>query len=227
MEPVTLNPRPLTRFALAAALAPALLALLLAGCTNPFTPANPQPPSGDAIVEDFSSIDALLNTMGTAIQTRTTTGADAYIHAFAESTTTGQRAFYAYHDQSVKAFWTSTHLGQSAPEPWPLALERRLHSELSSIRQNDPYIFSWTRDTQQSSDTEIAPDVWLVHIVYKLYATPATSDPVLIVSGFADLLIQQVGSKWSIIEWHDRVDPAYGATSVDVKCFTYHRLSAP
>jgi len=219
--------RPPTRLALAPVLAPALLVLLLAGCTNPFKPADPAPPSGDILVEDFSSIDAMLNTMGFAIQTRSQTGADAYIHTFADPTTSGDRAFLAYHDPTVKKKWLDDHPGQSAPEPWPLALERRVHSELSGIRQNDPYVFTWVRDAKSPGDEETSPDVWLVHIKYQLYATPATSDPVLIVSGFADLQIEKVGSRWSIFEWDDRVDPDYTAYSVDVKSFTYHRLQAP
>ena len=219
--------RPLTRSAPAPALALALLVLLLAGCTNPFKPADPAPPTAGAPVEDFSTIDAMLTTMGVGIQTRTQAGADAYIHCFAESTTNGERAFYAHHDQDVKRKWMSDHPGQSAPEPWPLALERRLHSELSGIRPLDDYIFQSGRDDHSGLDQQLAPDVWLIHIYYRLYATPANSDPVLIVSGYADLQVEQVGSKWSIFDWQDRVDPVYGANSIDVKSFTYHRLSAP
>ena len=219
--------RPSTRYVFVPATALALL-VMLGGCTNPFTPANPEPPTAGAPVEDFSSIEAMLTTMAIGIQTRSQAGADAYIHCFAESTTTGERAFYAYHDPTAKAAWIQGHPGQAAPEPWPLALERRLHSELSTIRQNDDYVFTMgTNPISGPLDAEIAPDVWSIHRYYKLYATPANSDPVLIVSGYADLLVQQVNSKWSIFEWRDRVDPDYGANSVDVRCFTYHRLSAP
>ena len=205
-----------------------VLMLALAGCTNPFKPADPEPPSGDAIVEDFSSIDAMLNTMGSAIQTRTTNGANAYIHTFAESLVAGDRAFRAFHDQAVKAAWLQGAGGQPAPEPWTLPLERGLHSELSRIRPNDPgYVFSWIRDANSPGDDEIATDVWSVHIKYTLFATPATTDPVIIADGYADLLIQKVGSKWSIFEWHDRVDPDFGVNPPgDQRTFTYYRLES-
>lgn len=220
--------RPL-RLALAPAAASALLAVLLVGgCTNPFKPADPQPPSGEAIVEDFSSIDAMLNTMGTAIQTKSTNGADTYIRTFADSLTSSDRAFRAFYDPAALAAWLAGSKGQTAPDPWTLANERGLHSRLSSIRQNDPYVFNWIRDTKNSpGDQEIAPDVWSVHIHYTLYAEPDGIDPVIIAIGYADLLIQKVGSRWSIFEWHDRVDPDYGVNpSADQKSFTYYRLDS-
>jgi hypothetical protein len=209
-----------------AAAALVLLPALLAGCTNPFKPADPEPPSGDAIVEDFSSIDNMLNTMGTAIQTRSTNGANAYIHTFAESTTAGQRGFRAFHDPAVKAAWLAGAGGQAAPEPWTLPLERGVHSQLSRIRPNDDYIFQWRPDPLSGNDEEIATDVTSIHRKYELYATPANSEPVLIVSGYADMLVQKEGGRYSIFEWHDRVDPDYGVNSVDVRCFTYHRLES-
>jgi len=218
-----------SRIGLAPAAALGLLALLLVGgCNNPFKPANPEPPSGEIVVEDFSSIDNMLNTMGTAIQTRTTNGANAYIHTFADSLVPGDRAFRAFYDPSVLAAWLSGSNGQTPPYPWTLANERGLHSKLSSIRPNDGYAFTWSRDTKYSQgDQQIAPDVWSVHIQYLLYATPSSTEPVVIAQGYADLLIQQVGAKWSIFEWHDRVDPEVGVNpSGDQRTFTYYRLES-
>lgn len=207
-----------------------LLSLLLAlwGCTNPFEPADPEPPSGDNVEENFGSIDDLLNTVALAIQARSTNGANAYIHAFAESTTAGQRAYRGYHDVDVKAAWLRGSGGQAAPEPWTLPLERLLHSELSRIRPNDAYFFQWSTGPPPGYpfDDEIAPDIWAVYRKYTLLAAPLTGDPVIIVSGFADLLIQKDGSRYSILEWRDRVDPDYGVSSVDVRCFTYYRLES-
>jgi hypothetical protein len=66
-----------------------------------------------------------------------------------------------------------------------------------------------------------------VHIKYTLYAEPASTDPVIIAIGFADLLIQKVGSRWSIFEWHDRFDPDSGVNpSADQRSFTYYRLES-
>jgi hypothetical protein len=207
-------------------LALALLLLPLAGCTNPFTPATPEPPSGDIVLEEFGTIDDLLNTMAVGIQTRTPNGANAYIHAFAESTTTSQRAFRAFHDPAVKAAWIQGAQGQPAPEPWTLQNERGLHSELSRIRPNDAYIFQWLPDPDSPGDEDLSTDVTSIHRKYQLAAISQTGDPVIIVSGFADLLIQKEPARYSIFEWRDRVDPAYGVNSVDVRSFTYERLES-
>jgi hypothetical protein len=214
-------------YRLSSALAVALLLSLL-GCANPFQPADPEPPSGDAVIEDFGTIDDLLNTMAIAIQTRPN-GADAYLHAFAESTTAGQRAYRGYHDPAAKAAWLAGSGGQTAPEPWTLQLERTLHSQLSGIRQNDPYFFQWSSGPPPGypNDEEIATDVWSVHRKYQLYATPNNGEPALIASGFADLLIQNEGSRYSIFEWRDRVDPDFGVNPpADERSFTYYRLES-
>jgi hypothetical protein len=212
------------RTALAFAMLLPLLGLSLAACNNPFTPADPEPPSGDAVIEDFGSVDGLLNTTAVAIGARPN-GANAYIHAFAESTTTSQRAFRGFHDQAVKAVWLQGSSGQAAQEPWTLPFERGVYSELSRIRPNDPYVFNWLPDPDSPGDDEIA-DVTSIHRKYQLAAIPANADPVIIMSGFADLLLQKVNGKYSIFEWRDRVDPAYGVNSPDVKTFTYHRLES-
>jgi len=215
---------------LRSALAVALLLLPLLGCNNPFQPADPQPPTGHEVPEDFSSIEATLNTMATAIQARTTNGANAYIHAFAESTIAGQRAFRAFHDPAAKAAWLAGSGGQTAQEPWLLVNERGVYSELSRIRPNDDYIFQFTPDNGpggHGNDEEIATDVWSVHRHYELFATPANTDPVTIAAGFADLLIQKDGNHWTIFEWHDRVDPKYGVNPPDQqRSFTYYRLES-
>ena len=208
------------------ALAILVFVLLLGGCTNPFKPADPEPPSGDAIVEDFSSIEAMLSTVETAIATRTTSGANAYIHAFADSTTSSDRAFRAYHDPAVKAAWLSLPGAGSAPEPWMLQNELGVHSELSRIRPNDPYLFLFRPDPFSGNDEDISADVRLLHRKYELKAKPVSSDTVLIVSGYADILVQKANGRYSIFEWRDRVDPQDGVNSVDVKSFTYERLES-
>jgi hypothetical protein len=212
-------------------LAAPLLALLLAlplGCNNPFTPADPPPPDGTAIPEDFSTIQSLLITVGIAIQTRSTNGADTYIHAMAESTSVGDHAFRAFYDPSVKATWLIGSQGQTAPEPWNLVLERGLHSELSGILPNAPYLFTWDTDPGHGFDQQVGTtNVWEVHRHYKLVAAPASGEPVIIAVGFADMFMIEQNSRFFIFDWHDRVDPAFGVNPADFqRSFSYYRLES-
>jgi hypothetical protein len=200
-------------------------ALLLVGCVNPFQPAEPEPPSGEGVQENFGSIEELLRTIELAIATRPG-GANAYIHAFADSTTPSQRGFRAFHDQGAKATWLIGSAGQPAPEPWTLPFERGVHTELSRIRPNDEYFFTFSPDPLSVRDEEIAENVFSIHRKYQLKSKSANADAVLIVSGFADLLIQKEGARFSIFEWRDRVDPDYGVNSVNVRSFTYERLES-
>jgi hypothetical protein len=56
----------------------------------------------------------------------------------------------------------------------------------------------------------IAENVFLIHRLYELSPRPEPADPgSAIVSGYADLLLQKEGARYSIFEWRDRVDPDY------------------
>src|SRR5262245_30580977 len=190
-----------------------VLSLLLAGCTNPFTPSIPEPPSGNAIDEKFGTIDDLFHTMELGISTKSQNGADAYIHAFAESTTTSQRAFRGFHDQDVKGVWLKNSNGQGATEPWLLDNERKLHSKLAGLRQNSDYQFTIVHDdTRFGADDETPPgsDIWFVHRKYKLEAVGSTGEAETIASGFAHMLLVKDGTRFFILEWRDEVDPDYG-----------------
>jgi len=207
-----------------------LLALLPLGCTNPFMPAEPEPPNGQGPPEDFKTIEGLLATISLAIDAKSQAGSDTYIRAMAESTAVGDRAFRAFYDPGVRAAWLINSGGQIAPEPWNLFLERGLYSELSGIRQNDPYRFEFTHDDGHGFDTEnpVGSGLWEVHRHYELKALPSTGVEVTIAIGFADLILFDNGSRFSIIEWHDRVDPDVGVnpSNTDERTFSYYRLES-
>ena len=153
------RPAPAGRLAGGAVL---VFALLLGACTNPFKPAEPElGGGGDPVAEDFSSPDALLATMAEAIRNRSQNGSSAYLHAFAESTVAGDRAFRAFYDVGVKLSWQAS-TAQVAPEPWDVGLERKVHSELSGILPTYAYQWDWLPDTFSPNDDE-APDTVQYH----------------------------------------------------------------
>ena len=205
----------------------ALLALPL-GCVNPFKPADPEPPDSSAPPEEFGTPEEVLETIAAAIHSRTTGGANVYLHAFADSTAPGNRAFRAFYDGTVKASWESaTRL--SAPEPWGLDLERNLHTKLSRIRSTYDYTFQWLPDPASPADDDpSAADTVQFHRHYALFATPSGGEPEVIGIGFADLSFQKTGGRWSIFRWHDRVDPAVGVNPAltDQRTFSWWRLDS-
>jgi hypothetical protein len=210
----------------------ALLALALAAgaCVNPFKPADPEPPDASGVIEDFSIPDEVLNTMATALQTRSTNGANAYIHAYAESTATGDLAFRAFYDGAVKTNWqAATQL--NAPEPWDVTLERNVHSYLSGLRPTHHYTWRWDRDDDSPLDGDYtAADTVLYHRLYVLEArvNPEDVDFDTIAIGFADLSFEKKDGRWHLFRWVDRVHPAIGVipANSDHRTMSWWRLES-
>ncbi len=206
----------------------ATLGLLAGACVNPFRPADPEPPSGVPVVEDFRTPEAVLQTIAEAFQNRSTNGANAYLHAFAESTLAGDRAYRSFYDGAVKSSWQSaTQL--TAPEPWDVTLERNVHTSVSGIRPTYGYAFLWAPDPDSPSDDDpAAADTVQYHRRYTLFATPTDGNSEVIAIGFADLSFQKKDGRWSIYRWADRVDPAVGVNpaATDQRTMSWWRLES-
>ena len=200
------RPAPARRLVGGAVLA---FALVLGACTNPFKPAEPElGGGGDPVSEDFSSPEALLATVAEAIRNRSQNGSSAYLHAFAESTVVGDRAFRAFYDVGVKLSWQAS-TAQVAPEPWDIGLERKVHSEISGILPTYAYQWDWLPDNISPIDEE-GVDTVLYHRRYQLRAAPESGNPEIICIGYVDLSMQRKEGRWSIYRWNDRVDPTVG-----------------
>jgi hypothetical protein len=208
---------------------PVLLALglVLGACVNPFKPADPELPDANAVLEDFSWPDSVLDTMDRALETRSTSGASAYMRAFAESTQFGDRAFRAYYDGAVKSNWqSSTQL--TAPEPWDVKLEQNLHTSIAGLRPSYSYRWEWGRDdASPNNEDPSAADTVLYHQHYELWASDGNTEQRIVV-GFVDLSFQKKDGRWSLFRWVDRVDPLVGVTPVqtDERTMSWWRLES-
>lgn len=204
-----------------------LLALALPlACVNPFKPADPEPPDSSGVPEDFRTPEDVLETMRLALESKSEGGANAWFHAFAESTVLGDRAYRAFYDGAVKQSWqTSTRL--TAPEPWGVTLERGLPSKLFRFRPQAIYSFAWARDNSAENDDDpSAADTAQFHRKYTLLATDGNLSAVIAV-GFCDLSFQRTGGRWSIFRWRDRVDPNVGVNpSTDERTMSWWRLES-
>jgi hypothetical protein len=198
-----------------AALALAVLALAAAaaGCVNPFTPATPEPPSGQGVVEDFATPDGVLTTMEAAIADRGPSGRSAYYDALADSTDPSRSAFYAFHFPPVIDDWR-LNAHRDPPPVWDIRLEKLFYDYLINIRPTFTYRFSFSPDNTTSPKDDKGPDDALLHRYYLLHATSGPIEQDLAV-GYADLYLRRFNGRWYLVRWEDRVDPAYGVNPSD------------
>lgn len=212
------------------------LALVAGACVNPFKPADPEPPDSSGIVEDFSTPQEVLNTMEVALQTRSANGANAYLHAFAESTIAGDRAFRAFQDPDVKDKWQES-TNQTPPEPWNIDLERNVHTYLSILRPSDEYTWIFSdRDLDGSELPWLDEDYAAADTVlwYRLYALEARKKdnpddpPDTLAIGYAYLSFEKKDGRWFLFRWIDQFQPDYGLVprNSDHRPMTWLRLQS-
>jgi hypothetical protein len=199
------------------------------GCPNPFKPADPEPPKAGGVFEDYSEPEKVLETMVLAVNSKSSGGTDAWLHAFADSQLVGERAFRAFYDPAVKQNWQIiTTL--AAPEPWDLVLERNLPVKLFGIRTLADYTFEWAQDTDSPNDEDPnKADTVMFHRHYKLTATQGSNKETICI-GFADLSFQKNkdGVTWSIFHWNDRLDQTIGVNppATDERTMSWWRLES-
>src|SRR5207248_8311763 len=121
------------------------------GCMNPFTPASPAAGNSHGVPEDFATPENVLETMRLALQNQSEPGAAAWLHAFADSTQAGDRAYRQFYDGAVKQNWQTAN-SLAAPEPWDVTLERGLPSQLFGLRTSASYAYQWQPDPASPSD---------------------------------------------------------------------------
>lgn len=224
MDPVTLR----RGWPLAAACAFALLAAAALGsCTNPFTPAQPELPSALTVPQDFSSVEATLATMATAMAAEGI-GADAYVAAFSDSTTPDDRAYRALYDQGVY------DAASPAPPPWEKKYERLLFTHLQSLQNQFVYKLSWNPDPDSPSDgTPLQTahgDTVVIHRRYVLTAAPTadalTKSPDTLSIGRCDLSLQYLDARWSIFQWNDHALFPGEVNNPQRLCMSTHRIAS-
>jgi hypothetical protein len=185
-----------------------LLALLVGACTNPFKPADPEPPDTSGVPEKWGSPDEVLETVALALASRSTNGATAYLRAFADSSVAGDKAHRSFYDGGVKANWqAATQL--TAPSP---GTSSRNETCITPSRASGPpdTLGSGAATTGSPLDDDPAlSDTVVYHRKYTLLAVPKAGSEIIAI-GYVDMAFQKKDGRWSIYRWVDRVDPAVG-----------------
>jgi hypothetical protein len=143
-------------------------------------------------------------------------GRNAYYDALADSTSASTPAFYAFHYPAVVDAWRLT-AQRDPPNPWDLRLEKLFYDYLISVLPEFTYVFAWGPDnTAQLDQIDDSAGTALVHRYYELQALSSDGQiQKTIAIGFADLYMQKVNSRWVLIRWEDRVNPADGVNPAD------------
>jgi len=210
-------------------------AMMFQGCDGLFKPRSPEPPSSPGVPVDYSTVEATLETMNQALQAKAASNArTAWTGALA--TTNDGLPFRADYDVDVLARWTVIS-GKSEPRPWSTINENSFYSNfvVNASPQAQSYELHWDVDQQHPYDEDQGPgngfsDKVLTHKHYLVLAEFGNGRADTVAIGYADLTFihANIGSRWVISDWADRVDPAVGVNP-DNKAwvsFTQRRLDS-
>jgi hypothetical protein len=162
--------------------------------------------------------------MQIGIERKDNLGQTAYLGALADTTKDGL-GFHAFFDPAV---WNAYN--GIRPADWNLDYEAQFLSVF--IRSyGDPYKMEWLEDMDYPiANEDKGEDSRILHRRYKVWALrQSTADTLLIAVGYAKLSFAKISaSRWALVLWEDRVDPAVGAQPAvdDQRTFGYRRLNA-
>jgi hypothetical protein len=175
---------------------------LLAGCEL-FKPAIPEPPVTSGINTNYTTPEAVLETVADAVEAKSTlAGQTAYAGAFADSTVDGI-PYYATFVPEVKRRYESS--GRTAPT-WNYGEENRFYPVLITLR-SEPYLMTFTRDETMLNDDR-GTDAATLYRRYQVYASGQDGSTLGYVAlGLAELHLQRTPrGRWAIVRWVDQVD---------------------
>jgi hypothetical protein len=212
---------------LRAGLALGLLAALVAGC-DLFRPASPEVEAATAALRpSYATPESCLFYMQIGIERKDNVGQAAYIGALADTTADG-RGFHAFFDPVVLS--AHVQVGGIPPVDWDRSYEDNFLSIFFSSFPNASYQMAWLEDENYPIANEVRDGAArLLHRRYKVWATLSTGEIRLIAVGYARLSFAKISaSRWALVFWDDRVDPAVTAqpTDPDQRTFGYRRLKA-
>ena len=204
-----------------AGLALGLLAVLLAGCKL-FDPASPEVGGGGSVLfTNYSYPDSCLEYMRLGVERKDNAGQTAYIGALADSVKDGV-GFHAFFDPAVLAAYSGI-----IPADWDLQHESELFYPAFIRLFSDPYAMSWLPDSVHPIDDR-GDDAQVLHRRYVVRVLRSSAIDTIAI-GYADLYFKRISaSRWGLIRWEDRVDPAVGVQPADPlqQTFGSRRLKA-
>jgi hypothetical protein len=205
-----------------------VLALPAAGCVNPFKPATPEAPTGNPVIENFSTPGQLLTTMAAAVM-KGPDGRNAYSDALADSTLIAMPGFYAVPYPTVADAWRIT-TQRDLPDPWTLPMEKLFFDYLTSaqVSLGFTYTFTWSYDnTASDSLLDETAGIALYHRQYNLQASSADGNIIkTIATGYADLYMRKPNNRWYLTRWEDRIGAGQSIADPEQRSMGWRRLDS-
>jgi hypothetical protein len=194
---------------------------VFSGCRGLFTPAIPEPPRGNPVVNHYETVEKTLATMELGIAAKAQ-GSSAWLGAF-DPTDYHQ----VFDDRDLTAFKSACQC--SGPADWTLQQEQAFYLAFIQVRPADEYTavffpLDWNPDPQAGSSET------LLHRGYRVVAHPQSgNDSLIIATGTADLTFGlRSDGTWLIKKWADRLDSTVGVnpTNQDQLSFGRRRLES-
>lgn len=198
--------RRLWRLALLGVLWTALSSHAFSGCRGLFTPAVPEPPSGQTIVADYRSPEGTLSTMEAGLEAKGK-GSSVWVGAFADSSqpTDGPAYHHFFDSGDIGVFEAACAC--EAPADWRAPQEQTFFQALLDVRPSDEYVALF----EARVDKPDPPATESQAVLYRKYEVRATApdgtSTLIIARGFADLTITRFASNWLVTRWEDHIDP--------------------
>jgi len=187
---------------------------VFSGCRDLFTPAVPEPPTGQSIVLNYRSPEATLNTMEAGIVAKGR-GSQAWLGGFADSTQPSETpAYHQFFDSGDVGLFEAA-CGCEAPPDWRASQEQNFFQAFIEVRPSDDYVLVLEPRAEQPDPQPGATQIVLYRQYQVLATAPDGNSTLIIATGLADLTFTLRGSDWLITRWDDHVNPDVGVNPSD------------
>ena len=183
------------------------------GVCKLFRPATPESGgTGTLIPANYSDPESTLVTLARGVAGKAN-GLAAYSGGIADTTRDG-RSFSATFDPAVLARYNSLPGALEVPKRWDEVYERTFFFNFIQYKKNADYTLAWAPDQFNPIDPPRGADSALLHRAYRVTAHLSDGSDLIIAVGYADLsFVLTAASRWVIVGWQDRVDPAFGGAN--------------
>lgn len=169
-----------------------------------FKPAEPEEPTGGALIGDYSAYDSTLATMRRAVEAKGVQNSrQLYLDALATEAEAGAgEGFRASFDPLTVSRYQAQG-GVNVPSRWQRTEEERFLDVLVARNQGSGYRMTWQRYPEGGDETIGDARVTVFRRYDILLVETSTGGTQPYASGWATLTLVRAGTSWRLVEWVD------------------------